>query len=107
MDKADYETVPLSTNPEFIAMLERSRARGREEGGFSTEAMRKMFEKEEDQQRTAPPRLEVPGEKRAACVNKQMVEKQEVEGLCLDQCMSRSLKEGVNARYYEIARHAV
>jgi len=29
-------------------MLERSRARGREEGGFSTEAMRKMFEKEED-----------------------------------------------------------
>ena len=48
MDKADYETVPLSTNPEFIAMLERSRARGREEGGFSTEEMRKMFEKEED-----------------------------------------------------------
>jgi len=48
MDNADYETVSLSTNPEFIAMLERSRARGREEGGFSTEEMRKMFEKEED-----------------------------------------------------------
>ena len=48
MDNADYETVSLSTNPEFIAILERSRARGREEGGFSTEEMRKMFAKEED-----------------------------------------------------------
>jgi hypothetical protein len=48
LDNADYETVSLSTNPEFIAMLERSRARGREEGGFSTEEMRKMFAKEED-----------------------------------------------------------
>ena len=46
LDNADYETVSLSTNPEFIAMLERSRARGREEGGFSTEEMRKMFEKD-------------------------------------------------------------
>jgi len=44
----DYESVQMSTNPEFIAMLERSRARGREEGGFSTEEMRKMFAKEED-----------------------------------------------------------
>ena len=44
IDHADYETVSLSTNPEFIAMLERSRARGRKEGGFSTEEMRKMFE---------------------------------------------------------------
>lgn len=48
LDNADYETVSLSTNPGFIAMLERSRARGREEGGFSTAEMRKMFEKEED-----------------------------------------------------------
>jgi antitoxin (DNA-binding transcriptional repressor) of toxin-antitoxin stability system len=36
MDNADYETVSLSTNPEFIAMLERPRARGRKEGGIST-----------------------------------------------------------------------
>ena len=48
LDNADYETVSLSTNPEFIAMLERSRARGREKGGFSTAEMRKKFEKEED-----------------------------------------------------------
>ena len=47
LDNADYETVSLSTNPEFIAMLEQSRTRGREEGGFSTAEMRKMFEKED------------------------------------------------------------
>ena len=48
MDNTDYETVSLSTNPEFIAMLERSRARGRKEGGISTEEMRKMFEDDKD-----------------------------------------------------------
>jgi len=48
LDNADYETVALSTNPEFIAMLERSRARGRKEGGISTEEMRKMFEDDKD-----------------------------------------------------------
>jgi hypothetical protein len=47
LDNADYETVSLSTNPGFIAMLERSRARGREEGGFSAAEVRKMLEKEE------------------------------------------------------------
>lgn len=52
MDNADYETVSLSTNPEFIALLERSRARGRKEGGISAEEMRKMFE--EDDERKAP-----------------------------------------------------
>ena len=44
MDNADYETVSLSTNPEFIELLERSRARGRKEGGISTEEMRRLFE---------------------------------------------------------------
>ena len=48
MDNADYETVALSTNPEFIAMLERSRARGRKEGGISTEEMRQMFADDKD-----------------------------------------------------------
>jgi hypothetical protein len=47
LDNTDYETVSLSTNPECIAMLERSRARGHEERGVSTAEMRKMFEKEE------------------------------------------------------------
>jgi antitoxin (DNA-binding transcriptional repressor) of toxin-antitoxin stability system len=48
MDNADYETVLLSTNPEFIALLERSRARGRNEGGISTEEMRKRFADDQD-----------------------------------------------------------
>ena len=38
---ADMETVALSTNPEFIALIERSRARASEEGGISTEEMRR------------------------------------------------------------------
>ena len=40
----DYESVELSTNPQFIAMLERSRKRLREEGGIPAEEMRKLFE---------------------------------------------------------------
>jgi hypothetical protein len=48
MDNADYETVSLSTNPEFIALLERSRTRGRKEGGISTEEMRKRFADDKD-----------------------------------------------------------
>ena len=48
MDNADYETVSLRTNPEFMAMLERSSARGRKEGGMSTEEMRKMFADDKD-----------------------------------------------------------
>jgi prevent-host-death family protein len=55
----DYESVQMSTNPQFIELLERSRTSIKEGGGFSTEEMRKMFEKEEDQQRTASSRLEV------------------------------------------------
>jgi hypothetical protein len=48
MDNADYETVSLSSNPDFIPLWQRSRARGRKEGGISTEEMRKTFAKDED-----------------------------------------------------------
>jgi antitoxin (DNA-binding transcriptional repressor) of toxin-antitoxin stability system len=44
----DYESVQMSTNPQCIELLERSRQSIKEGGGFSTEEMRKMFEKEED-----------------------------------------------------------
>lgn len=37
---ADRETVSLSTNPKFMAMIERSRARQKAEGGISSEEMR-------------------------------------------------------------------
>lgn len=38
---ANLETVSLSTNPEFIALIERSRARARTDGGHSAEEMRR------------------------------------------------------------------
>lgn len=44
----DYESVQMSTNPEFIALLERSRKSIKEGRGFSTEEMRKMFEDDKD-----------------------------------------------------------
>ena len=37
---ADKETVSLSNNPQFLALIERSRKRQRTKGGISTEEMR-------------------------------------------------------------------
>jgi len=37
----DMETVALSTNPDFIALIERSRARAREEGGLAPDELRR------------------------------------------------------------------
>jgi antitoxin (DNA-binding transcriptional repressor) of toxin-antitoxin stability system len=44
----NYESVQMSTNPQVIELLERSRKSIKEGGGFSTEEMRKMSAKEED-----------------------------------------------------------
>ena len=44
----DYESVQMSTNPEFIALLERSRKSIKEGRGLSAEEVRKMFEDEQD-----------------------------------------------------------
>ena len=41
--KADLETVALSTHPDFLALIERSRARHRAEGGISSEEMRRRL----------------------------------------------------------------
>lgn len=40
---ADMETVSLSNNPRFLALIERSRARRKSKGGISTEAMRRRL----------------------------------------------------------------
>lgn len=40
---ADLETVTLSTSPQFLALIERSRARHRAEGGISSEEMRRRL----------------------------------------------------------------
>jgi hypothetical protein len=41
LTNVDLESVALSTNPEFIALIERSRARVREEGTISAAEMRR------------------------------------------------------------------
>jgi len=42
---ADLETVSLSNNPQFLALIERSRARQKSEGGISAEEMRHQLKK--------------------------------------------------------------
>jgi len=49
LENADYETVTLATDPEFRAILERSRKSLREEGGIPAEEVRKMFADEKDE----------------------------------------------------------
>jgi antitoxin (DNA-binding transcriptional repressor) of toxin-antitoxin stability system len=44
IENADLETVALSTNPQFIELIERSRRRVQAEGGISSEEMRRQFE---------------------------------------------------------------
>jgi len=43
MKEADREAWSLGSNPEFIALIERSRARGRREGGVSLVEVRRQF----------------------------------------------------------------
>jgi antitoxin (DNA-binding transcriptional repressor) of toxin-antitoxin stability system len=43
IENADLETVSLSTNPAFLALIERSRARQRTDGGLSGEEMRRRL----------------------------------------------------------------
>jgi prevent-host-death family protein len=44
IENADLETVALSTNRQFIELIERSRARGRAEGLISSQEMRRRFD---------------------------------------------------------------
>ena len=44
LENVDMETVSLSTNPRFLSIIERSRRRQEEEGGISSEEMRKRLE---------------------------------------------------------------
>lgn len=44
IENADMETVALSTNREFLDLIERSRSRARSEGGISSQEMRRRFE---------------------------------------------------------------
>jgi hypothetical protein len=43
VENADLETISLSLNPQFLDMIERSRARYYREGGISSEEMRRRL----------------------------------------------------------------
>ena len=45
IENADWETVTLSSDPRFLALIERSRTRQHAEGGISSEAMRRRLKK--------------------------------------------------------------
>lgn len=44
IENADLETATLSTHPQFLALIERSRTRQKSEGGISSEEMRRRLE---------------------------------------------------------------
>ena len=43
LEDVDTETVKLSSNPKFMALIERSRAQRKSKGGISSAEMRKRF----------------------------------------------------------------
>jgi len=43
IENADLETISLSTNPQFMALIQRSRARQEREGGISSDEMKHRF----------------------------------------------------------------
>jgi prevent-host-death family protein len=43
IENADLETISLSTNPKFLAIIERSRQRMKTEGGIPMEEMRRRL----------------------------------------------------------------
>jgi prevent-host-death family protein len=44
IENADLETVTLSTHPQFLALIKRSRARQKAEGGISSAEMRRRLQ---------------------------------------------------------------
>ena len=45
VSNADLETLTLGTHPRFIALIERSRARQKAEGGISSQEMRRWLKR--------------------------------------------------------------
>lgn len=46
VDDMDLESISLSTNPDFLALLERSRASLREHGGIPSSEMRRLLDED-------------------------------------------------------------
>jgi hypothetical protein len=43
LGNGDFESISLGTNPAFMSIIERARRRYKDEGGVSSEDVRKMF----------------------------------------------------------------
>jgi hypothetical protein len=43
LENVDWETISLSTNPKFIALIERVRAQQTAQGGYSSKELHQMF----------------------------------------------------------------
>lgn len=52
---ADLETVTLSTNQQFLNLIERSRLRTREEGVITSQEMRRRFKQRRGHPNSTPP----------------------------------------------------
>lgn len=65
IEDADLETVSLSINPKFLAIIERSRARQQAEGGIPSEEMRRRLGIEH--QRETPCRSHADKDASASC----------------------------------------
>ncbi len=71
IENADWETVRLSSHPEFLALIQRSRARQKKEGGISSNELRRRLGIRQAMQgltkaSTRPPQKRGGGERRAA-----------------------------------------
>ena len=44
IENADLETISLSTNPQFLALIQRSRSHQESEGGISSDEMRRRLD---------------------------------------------------------------
>jgi antitoxin (DNA-binding transcriptional repressor) of toxin-antitoxin stability system len=53
---ADVETISLSLNPKFLAIMERSRKRYEQEGGITSEEIRRRFGLPPSQDKNAKPK---------------------------------------------------
>ena len=71
LENADWETVRLSSHPEFLALMQRSRTRQQKEGGISSNELRRRLGIRQAKQgrtgaSTRPPRKRGGGQRRAA-----------------------------------------
>ena len=70
LENADWETVRLSSHPEFLALIQRSRTRHKKEGGISSHELRRRLGIRQAKARTTastrPPQKRGGGQRRAA-----------------------------------------